>query len=134
MLQPKRTKFRKFQKGRTYGIKGNLQNLSFGKYGIQSLCATRFSARVIETVRRTLTRHFKRTGQIWIRVFPDIAVSEKPAEVRMGKGKGAPSYWVCHIQAGQILFEMDGISFELAQKAWILASHKLPFATRFVSF
>lgn len=133
MLQPKRTKYRKFQKGTIQGTKGNLGTLSFGKYGIKSLIAARLSARVIETVRRTFTRHFKRSGQVWIRVFPDIAISQKPTEVRMGKGKGAPAYWVCKVKAGQILFEMDGIPLEVAKRASVLASHKLPFPIRFVA-
>lgn len=132
MLQPKRTKFRKFFKGRCGGIRSNLQELSFGTYAIKTKQSGRLSAKVIEAVRRTLTRTFKRRGHIWIRVFPDIAVSKKPAEVRMGKGKGATDYWMCRVQAGHILFEMDGVSKELAQQACILASHKLPFSTEFI--
>jgi len=133
MLSPKRTKFRKFQKGRVKKISDNLTTLKFGSYGIKVLESGRLSARVIEAVRRTMTRKFKRSGQIWIRVFPDIAVSKKPAEVRMGKGKGAPSFWISRITAGQFLFEMEGISFSAAKQAYQLAASKLPFKTQFVS-
>lgn len=132
MLQPKRTKFRKNQKGKVKGIKSNTTELSFGRYGLKALETGRITARTLEAVRRVLTRKFKRTGQIWIRFFPDVAVSSKPAEVRMGKGKGSPSFWVCRIQKGQILFEMDGISFQLAQQAASLAYYKLPLKTKFV--
>ena len=137
MLQPKRTKFRKFQKGNSGGIKQNkpsayLSPLSFGKFGIKTQEAGRLSAQVIEAARRTLTRKLKRAGQLWIRIFPDIAVSKKPAEVRMGKGKGNPEFWVSRIQAGQVLFEMDGISLELAKQASILACQKIPFSTQFI--
>lgn len=133
MLQPKRTKYRKYQKGRIKGIKPNTTELKFGRYGLKSLETGRITARTLEAVRRVLTRKFKRTGQIWIRIFPDISVSSKPAEVRMGKGKGSPEYWVCRIQKGQILFEMDGVSSQLAQQAAILAYYKLPLKTKFVS-
>lgn len=133
MLCPKRTKFRKYQKGRIKGIKPNTTQLVFGKYGIKSLETGLIPSRTLEAVRRVLTRKFKRTGQIWIRIFPDIAVSSKPAEVRMGKGKGAPSYWVCRIQKGQLLFEMDGIPVQLARQAADLAYYKLPFKTKFIS-
>lgn len=132
MLQPKRTKFRKFHKGRACGIRNNQTELSFGSYGIKTLSAGRLSARVLEAARRTMTRKMKRSGQLWIRVFPDIAVSTKPAEVRMGKGKGNPDYWVTRVQAGQILFEIDGVSKDLALQAVHLAAHKIPFATKFV--
>ena len=133
MLQPKRTKFRKYQKGRASGIKHNQYELSQGQYGIKTLCAGRISARVLEAARRTMTRKMRRAGQLWIRVFPDIAVSSKPAEVRMGKGKGNPDYWVSRVQAGQILFEIDGISGDLAKQAVILAAHKIPFPTQFIT-
>lgn len=133
MLQPKRTKYRKYQKGRIKGIKPNTTELKFGRYGLKSLETGRITARTLEAVRRVLTRKFKRTGQIWIRIFPDIAVSSKPAEVRMGKGKGSPEYWICRVQKGQILFEMDGISSQLAQQAAILAYYKLPLKTKFIS-
>lgn len=132
MLNPKRTKFRKYQKGRVKGIKPNTTELQFGQYGLKALETGRITAKTLEAVRRVLTRKFKRTGQIWIRIFPDIAVSSKPAEVRMGKGKGSPSYWICKIQRGQILFEMDGISSQLAQQAAILAYYKLPIKTKFI--
>ena len=132
MLSPKRTKFRKYQKGRIGGIKSNTTILKFGKYGLKSLETGRIPARTIEAVRRVMTRKFKRTGQIWIRIFPDIPVSAKPAEVRMGKGKGSPSFWVCRIKAGQILFEMDKIPMQLAKQAAKLAYNKLPVKTKFI--
>jgi large subunit ribosomal protein L16 len=132
MLSPRRTKYRKYQKGRISGIKSNTSKLEFGKYGLKSIETGRIPARTLEAVRRVLTRKFKRTGQIWIRIFPDIPITAKPAEVRMGKGKGALSFWVCKVQAGQILFEMDGISLPLAQQAAILAYYKLPVKTKFV--
>ena len=128
MLQPKRTRFRKMHKGRACGIKK--QNLHFGSFGVQSLVTGRLQASVIEAMRRVMTRKLKRQGQIWIRVFPDISVSEKPAEVRMGKGKGSPYFWICRIQKGQILFELDGIPKSLALQAMKLACHKLPWAAR----
>ena len=134
MLSPKRTKFRKYQKGTIGGIKSNITKLEFGKYGVKALQQGRISARTIEAVRRVMTRKFKRAGQIWIRLFPDISITEKPLEVRMGKGKGAPSFWICRVQPGQILFEMDGISFTLAKQAAILADHKLPIKTKFISY
>jgi large subunit ribosomal protein L16 len=130
MLQPKKTKYRKFQKGRIGGVKMNA--LSFGSFGIQSVHCGRLSASVIEATRRVMTRKLKRSGQIWIRVFPDTAVSKKPAEVRMGKGKGSPDFWACSIQQGQILFELDGVSPEAAYQAFLLASQKLPVQTKFV--
>nr|YP_009720833.1 ribosomal protein L16 [Chlorella vulgaris]QGN75022.1 ribosomal protein L16 [Chlorella vulgaris]QGN75138.1 ribosomal protein L16 [Chlorella vulgaris] len=133
MLQPKRTKFRKFQKGRVNGILGNTTRLEFGEYGLKTLESGRIPAKTIEAVRRILTRKFKRLGQIWIRIFPDISVSSKPAEVRMGKGKGAPSFWVCRVKKGQILFEMDGISSQLAKQASLLAYYKLPLKTKFIT-
>jgi large subunit ribosomal protein L16 len=133
MLQPKRTKFRKFQKGRVKGIVSNTTQLEFGQFGLKVLEPGRIPARTLEAVRRVITRKFKRTGQIWIRVFPDISVSSKPAEVRMGKGKGSPSFWICRVKKGQILFEMDGISSQLAKQAAILAYYKLPVKTKFIS-
>ena len=134
MLSPKRTKFRKYQKGTIGGIKSNTTKLEFGQYGIKALEQGRITARTIEAVRRVMTRKFKRSGQIWIRIFPDIPVTEKPLEVRMGKGKGAPSFWICRIQPGQILFEMDGISLTLAKQAALLADHKLPLKSKLVIF
>jgi len=133
MLSPKRTKFRKYQKGRISGIKSNTDKLEFGRYGLKSIETGRIPARTLEAVRRVLTRKFKRTGKIWIRIFPDIPITAKPAEVRMGKGKGSLSYWICKVQSGQILFEMDGISFQLAQQAALLAYYKLPVKTKFIS-
>ena len=132
MLQPKRTKFRKFQKGRIGGIVSNTTQLEFGQFGLKALETGRIPAKTLEAVRRILTRKFKRMGQIWIRLFPDLAVSSKPAEVRMGKGKGAPSFWVCRVKKGQILFEMDGISFQVAKQAAMLAYYKLPLKTQFL--
>jgi large subunit ribosomal protein L16 len=132
MLQPKRTKYRKFQKGRVKGILSNTTQLEFGQFGLKALESGRLPARTLEAVRRIITRKFKRMGQIWIRVFPDISVSSKPAEVRMGKGKGSPSFWICRVKKGQILFEMDGISFQLAKQAASLAYYKLPLKTKFI--
>jgi large subunit ribosomal protein L16 len=134
MLSPKRTKFRKYQKGTIGGIKSNTTKLEFGQYGVKALEQGRITARTIEAVRRVMTRKFKRSGQIWIRIFPDIPVTEKPLEVRMGKGKGAPSFWICRIKPGQILFEMDGISLTLAKQAALLADHKLPLKSKLVTF
>ena len=134
MLQPKNTKFRKFQKSRVKGVQSNTDHLRYGKFGIKTLDAARIPARTIEAVRRVITRKFKRLGIVWIRVFPDIAVSQKPAEVRMGKGKGAPQYWVCRVKRGAILFEFDGVSAQLAKQAARLADSKLPIKTRFVTY
>ena len=133
MLSPKRTKYRKYQKGRIQGIKPNQTKLHFGSYGLKVVESGRIPARTLEAVRRVFTRKFRRTGKIWIRVFPDLVVSAKPAEVRMGKGKGSPSFWVCRVQKGQILFEMDGIPYPLAFQAAQLAYYKLPLQTKFVT-
>lgn len=130
MLQPKRTKFRKMHKGRIGGSKK--QMCFFGSYGMQSSEKGRLNATVIEAMRRVMTRTLKRQGQIWIRVFPDVGISQKPAEVRMGKGKGAVSYWVCRIQKGQMLFELDGVPRALALQAVHAACHKLPWPALFV--
>lgn len=132
MLSPKRTKFRKSHKIHRKGRVSNLRNLEFGKFGIQALEQGHLDAKTIEAVRRVLTRQFKRSGQVWIRVFPDLGITTKPAEVRMGKGKGPHSHWTCPIQPGQILYEMDGISQTLAAQAARIAHHKLPMRTRFV--
>jgi large subunit ribosomal protein L16 len=132
MLSPKRTKFRKFHKIHKKGQVSNLQGLEFGKFGIQALEQGHLDAKTIEAVRRVLTRQFKRTGQVWIRVFPDLGITAKPAEIRMGKGKGPHSHWTCAIQPGQILYEMDGVSRTLAAEAARIAHHKLPIRTRFV--
>lgn len=132
MLLPKRTKYRKYQKGRCTGVKPNTTFLQFGSYGIKSLETARIPSKTIEAVRRVMSRKFKRQGQIWIRIFPDIPVTKKPAEVRMGKGKGSINYWACRIQKGQILFEMDRISLSLAKQATRLAVFKLPFKAAFI--
>lgn len=132
MLQPKRTKFRKFQKGKFPTSASNTTQLIFGQYGIKALESGKIPAKTLEAVRRVFTRKFKRMGQIWIRIFPDLAVSQKPAEVRMGKGKGSPAFWVCKIKRGQILFEMDGIPSQLALQAAQVAYYKLPVKTQFL--
>ena len=133
MLSPKRTKFRKAHKGRIHGkAKGGFE-LNFGSYGLKAVEPGRITARQIEAARRAITRHMKRVGKVWIRVFPDVPVSRKPAEVRMGSGKGTPEYWVCRVHPGRIMFELDGVSKELASEAFTLASAKLPIKTRMVS-
>lgn len=132
MLQPKRTKFRKAHKGRIHGIASSGTNLDFGQFGLKALEPERVTARQIEAARRALTRHMKRAGRVWIRVFPDVPVSKKPIEVRMGKGKGSPELWVVRIKPGRILFEIDGIAEPLAREALALAAAKLPIKTRFV--
>lgn len=134
MLSPKRTKFQKYQKNITSKIKSNNQILSFGKYGIKSCSHWRLPARTIEAVRRVITRKLKRQGKIWICIYPDIPVTKKPAEVRMGKGKGSVNFWVANISKGHILFEMDGISDQQAYEAFQLVQAKLPFPIRFVRF
>lgn len=132
MLQPKRTKFRKKQKGRVKGIAQRGHTLAFGSFGIKSLEPGWITSRQIEAARIAMTRAMKREGQVWIRIFPDKPVTKKPAEVRMGKGKGAPEYWVAVIKPGTILFEATGINLELAQEALRLAAQKLPVKTKFV--
>jgi large subunit ribosomal protein L16 len=133
MLQPKRTKYRKQQKGRTRGTASRGTELSFGTFGLQAMETVRITARQIEAARIAMTRHIKRGGRIWIRIFPDKPVSKKPAEVRMGKGKGTPEAWVAPVQAGRILYEMDGVTEAVATEALRLAAHKLPCKTRVVS-
>ncbi|MFZ5792184.1 MAG: 50S ribosomal protein L16 [Pseudomonadota bacterium] len=133
MLQPKRTKFRKAHKGRIHGTAKGGTSLNFGAYGLKALEPGRVTARQIEAARRAVTRHMKRLGRIWIRVFPDVPVSRKPAEVRMGSGKGTPEYWVCRVHPGRIMFEIDGVPKSLAVEAFALAAAKLPVKTRFVS-
>ena len=133
MLQPARTKFRKQHKGRIHGAAKGGTTLTFGQYGLKAVEPDRITARQIEAARRAMTRHMKRAGRVWIRVFPDVPVSKKPAEVRMGSGKGAPEFWVAKIKPGRILFEVDGISVELAKEALGLAAAKLPIKTRFVA-
>lgn len=132
MLQPRRTKFRKQQKGRVKGLATRGHEIAFGTFAIKSLEPGRITARQIESARIAVTRAMKREGQVWIRVFPDKPITKKPAEVRMGKGKGAPEYWVAQIKPGTILFEATGVPLELANEALRLAAQKLPLKTRFV--
>jgi large subunit ribosomal protein L16 len=133
MLAPKKTKFRKAFKGRIHGnAKGGVK-LNFGAYGLKALEPARITARQIEAARRAITRHIRRVGRVWISIFPDVPVSVKPAEVRMGSGKGAPEYWACRVKPGRIMFELDGVSPDLAKEAFELASAKLPIKTRFVT-
>jgi large subunit ribosomal protein L16 len=133
MLQPKRTKFRKAFKGRIHGVATSGQTLAFGEYGLKALEPDRVNARQIEAARRALTRFMKRAGRVWIRVYPDVPVSKKPIEVRMGKGKGNPEIWVVRVKPGRILFEVDGIPQAVAREALLLAAAKLPVKTRFVA-
>jgi len=133
MLQPKRTKFRKQFKGRNRGLATTGNRVSFGEYGLKAVERGKMTARQIEAARRAMTRHIKRGGKIWIRVFPDVPVSKKPLEVRMGKGKGNVEYWVCRIQPGRVLYEMEGVTETIAREAFRLAAAKLPFKTTFVS-
>ncbi len=133
MLQPKRTKFRKQFKGRNRGLATTGSKVSFGEFGLKAVERGRITARQIEAARRAMTRYVKRGGKIWIRVFPDVPVSKKPLEVRMGKGKGNVEYWVCKIQPGRVLYEMEGVNEVIAREAFKLAAAKLPFKTTFVS-
>ena len=133
MLQPKRTKFRKTQKGRNRGLATTGSKVSFGEYGLKAVERGKITARQIEAARRAMTRHIKRGGKIWIRVFPDVPVSKKPLEVRMGKGKGNVEFWVCKIQPGRMLYEMEGVTETIAREAFRLAAAKIPFKTTFVS-
>ncbi len=133
MLQPMRTKFRKAHKGRIKGTATSGADLSFGEYGLKAMEPERLSARQIEAARRAMTRHMKRAGRVWIRVFPDVPVSKKPLEVRMGSGKGAPELWVCRVKPGRVLFEVDGVTQQVAREALGLAAAKLPIKTRFVA-
>jgi large subunit ribosomal protein L16 len=132
MLQPMRTKFRKAHKGRIHGLATSGATLAFGQYGLKAMEPERVTARQIEAARRALTRHMKRSGRVWIRIYPDVPVSKKPLEVRMGSGKGAPEYWVARVKPGRILFEVDGIPLTLAREALGLAAAKLPIKTRFI--
>ena len=132
MLQPSRTKFRKAHKGRIKGVATSATNLDFGEYGLKAMEPDRITARQIEAARRALTRHMKRAGRVWIRMYPDVPVSKKPLEVRMGSGKGAPEFWVARVKPGRILFEVDGVSQQVARGALTLAAAKLPIKTRFV--
>ena len=133
MLQPKKTKFRKAHKGR---IKGNAKGgttLNFGSYGLKALTAERITARQIEAARRAITRHMKRAGRVWIRIFPDVPVSKKPTEVRMGKGKGTPEYWAARVKPGRVMFEIDGVPSDIAHTALNLGSSKLPLQTKIIT-
>ncbi len=133
MLSPKRTKFRKQHKGRIHGVATGGTALNFGAYGLKALEPARMTARQIEAARRALTRHMKRAGRVWIRVFPDVPVSAKPAEVRMGKGKGSPEFWMARVKPGRIMFELDGVPASVAREALILAAAKLPLKCKFVT-
>ena len=133
MMSPKRTKYRKAHKGRIKGAAKGATALNFGSYGLKAMEPERVTARQIEAARRAITRHLKRSGRLWIRIFPDVPVSSKPAEVRMGSGKGAPEFWVCRVKPGRIMFEVDGVPRELAARAFELAAAKLPIKTRFVA-
>jgi large subunit ribosomal protein L16 len=132
MLSPKRTKYRKGHKGRIHGAAKGGTTLNFGAFGLKAMEPARITARQIEAARRAITRHMKRVGKVWIRIFPDVPVSRKPAEVRMGSGKGTPEYWVCRVHPGRIMFEMDGVPKQLAHEAFALAAAKLPVKTRVV--
>ena len=133
MLSPKRTKYRKAHKGRIRGhAKGGTQ-LNFGSYGLKATTPERVTARQIEAARRAMTRHMKRAGRVWIRIFPDLPVTMKPAEVRQGKGKGSVEYWACRVKPGRIMFEIDGVPLSVAKRAFNLAAAKLPVQTRFVA-
>jgi len=132
MLSPKRLKFRKQHKGRIHGLAKGGSELSFGSYGLKALTPDRITARQIEAARRAITREMKRAGQIWIRIFPDVPVSDKPAEVRMGKGKGSIEYWCARVKPGRIMFELEGVEEELARSALALGAAKLPIKTKFV--
>ncbi|MFN5589812.1 MAG: 50S ribosomal protein L16 [Holosporales bacterium] len=132
MLSPKRTKFRKAHKGRIHGLTSGGDRLNFGQFGLKALEPERITARQIEAARRAVTRYLKRAGKVWIRIFPDLPVSLKPAEVRMGSGKGAPEYWAARVHPGRILFEVDGVGEDQAREAFALAAAKLPIKTKFV--
>ena len=132
LRQPKKTKYRKAHKGRLRGVARRGSDLAFGQFGLKACESARITARQLEAARRAMTRHIKRGGRIWIRVFPDLPVTSKPAEVRMGSGKGNPEYWVCRIRPGRILYEMEGVPEDLAREAMRLASAKLPIETKFV--
>jgi large subunit ribosomal protein L16 len=133
MMSPKKMKFRKAHKGRIHGQATSGNYLSYGSFGLKATSPERLTARQIEAARRAITRHMKRQGRLWIRIFPDVPVSTKPLEVRMGSGKGAPEYYVCRVKPGKIMFELDGVSRQLAEEAFELASAKLPIKCRFVA-
>jgi len=132
MLQPARTKYRKAHKGRVHGNAKCGYSLNFGAFGLKAVEPCRMTARQIEAARRTITRHLKRVGRVWIHVFPDVPVSKKPAEVRMGSGKGSPEFWICRVKPGRILFEIDGVNRAIATEAFQLAAAKLPMKTRVI--
>ena len=132
MLQPKKTKFRKAHKGRIKGVATSATTLNYGTFGLKALEADRITARQIEAARVAMTRFMKRAGRVWVRIFPDVPVSKKPVEVRMGKGKGNPEFWACRVKPGRILFEIDGVSEEIAKEALYKASAKLPIKTKFI--
>ncbi len=132
MLSPKKTKFRKQFKGRIHGTAKGGTSLNFGQFGLKALEPERVTARQIEAARRAITREMKRAGRVWIRIFPDVPVSDKPTEVRMGKGKGSPEYWACRVKPGRIMFEIDGVSSEIAREALRLGAAKLPIKTRVI--
>ena len=133
MLQPKRTKFRKMQKGRIKGVAKGGSSLNFGSYGLKAQAPSRVTARQIEAARRAMTRHMKRAGRVWIRIFPDVPVSKKPTEVRMGKGKGVPEFWAAKVKPGRIMFEIDGVNDTVAREALRLGAAKLPIKTKIVA-
>jgi large subunit ribosomal protein L16 len=132
MLSPKRSKHRKAHKGRVHGLAKGGTTLNFGAFGLKASDPGRITARQIEAARRAITRHIRRAGRVWIRIFPDVPVSQKPAEVRMGSGKGSPEFWICRIKPGRIMFELDGVPADIARQAFELAAAKLPIGTRFV--
>ncbi|GGD10502.1 50S ribosomal protein L16 [Pyruvatibacter mobilis] len=133
MLQPKRTKFRKAHKGRIHGVAKGGTSLNFGSHGLKAMEPERVTARQIEAARRAITRHMKRAGRVWIRIFPDVPVSKKPTEVRMGKGKGSPEYWVARVKPGRVMFEIDGVPHDVAKEALALGAAKLPMKVRMVT-
>jgi len=133
MLQPKRTKFRKAHKGRIHGNAKGGTALNFGAYGLKATEPARVTARQIEAARRAITRHIKRAGRVWIRIFPDVPVSKKPTEVRMGKGKGSPEFWMCRVKPGRVMFELDGVPPALAREAFERGAEKLPMGTRIIT-
>jgi len=133
MLSPKRTKYRKAHKGRIHGVAKGGFELNFGAFGLKAMEPERITARQIEAARRAITRAMKRQGRVWIRIFPDVPVSTKPAEVRMGSGKGTPEYWAARVKPGRIMFELDGVPFDVAKQAFALAAAKLPIKTKFVT-
>ncbi|ABC23478.1 50S ribosomal protein L16 [Rhodospirillum rubrum] len=133
MLSPKRTKFRKQHKGRIHGLAKGGTDLNFGSFGLKAVEPERVTARQIEAARRAITRHMKRQGRLWIRIFPDVPVSKKPAEVRMGSGKGSPEFWVARVKPGRVMFELDGVPEDIARGAFELAAAKLPLKTKFIA-